>query len=714
MEVPVVDHTVRRVAWCVARVVKVVAGRPEGLVAVADVGARVGPGGVSGDGAFDHGRGINLQPDAVVPQVPECRHEAMAGIGKEDRVFGDCDPLLGVGLIEVRIEPAREDAPGAARAERIEDKPAEGRVVQALGEAQLRGPLAADRAPPVSGAMKAVDRNTHDVDPALFEQGDEFVCQGGLAGRGPAIDAGPEGMGCGGRRSQELFGQPVEHACARSGLRDVHSRMVPPLWARADEKGTFAVRCPPGEAFVASFGMGEQLARFGRKRLVAVAGAVVAMALASLGILLVAAGSGGGESAAQEPTPTSPAPASTATATATVETSPTPIAHAAILDGMPMTDAEWAARKDTLPIAVMIDNTSGAYPHYGLDKADIVYEAFVEGGITRLMAVYWRQDAGKILPVRSARTPFLVWATELDAMYGHAGGAMTDNDANAIGQIFEWGVRDLNAFSDISSSYYYRDSERHGPYDLATSTGYLREAAERLGYAGPAKVESWRFREPGATPPAGTPARGVEIDFQGRLYSWQYIQWKWDAARQRYLRFQFGGPHLDAATNEQLAFTTVIVMEVESSVVDEAGHVLLEQVGSGEATIFTRGQAYPVTWKKESREARTRYFDASGQEFVFERGPIFVEALSQQSRFAFFDDAAKLPAMPEYSPPPPGEGPVAGDPEQGTPTPGATETATPSSTPTPGPPTATPTPAGTPTRTPTPTETATPTRDPTF
>lgn len=384
-----------------------------------------------------------------------------------------------------------------------------------------------------------------------------------------------------------------------------------------------------------------------------------------------------------------------------------------------MTEEEWAARKDTLPLAVMIDNSAGAYPHYGLDKADIVYEAFVEGGITRLMAVYWRQDAEKILPVRSARTPFVIWARELSALYAHAGGAMTDNDANALGQIFEWNVFGLNAFADIANRYYYRDAERQGPYDLATSTGYLREAASQLGYAGPPAVESWRFREPGAPAPSGTPAGGIEIDFQGRLYSWQYLQWKWDAATRRYLRFQFGGPHLDAASGQQLSFTTVIAMEVDASVVDDVGHVLLGQVGEGKATVFTRGQAYPVTWKKESPEARTRYYDATGQEFVFERGPIFVEALAEQSRFAFFDDAGKLPEMPEYTPPPPGSGPVLGDPEPDgspTPEPSATPTATqpPTRTPTPGPPTETPTPRGTPTRTPTPTETATPTRDPTF
>lgn len=466
--------------------------------------------------------------------------------------------------------------------------------------------------------------------------------------------------------------------------------------------------------------MGELAARLGRKRLVAAGGALAALVFAAVGVALAATGGGGNSAAETLPTETpspSASPSPPPPATPTPEVSPTPIAHAAILDGSPMTEAEWQARKDTLPLAVMVDNTSGAYPHYGLDRADIVYEAFVEGGITRLMAVYWRHDAEKILPVRSARTPFVIWASELGAMYAHAGGATTTNDANAIGQIFEWGIRDLEAFADVSNLSYYRDADRQGPYDLATSTAALREAASQLGYAGPPTVESWKFREPGAVSPSGERAGGIEIDFQGRLYSWQYIQWKWDEAARRYLRFQFGGPHLDAASEKQLAFTTVIVMEVPASVVDDVGHVLLEQTGSGRATIFTRGQAYAVTWKKESREARTRYYGASGAEFVFERGPIFVEALAQQSRLAFVANAADLPELPEYAPPPPGPGAVPEDPEDNS-TPTATlepsATPLPKDTPTPRPPTETPTPRGTPTRTPTPTETATPTRDPTF
>lgn len=421
--------------------------------------------------------------------------------------------------------------------------------------------------------------------------------------------------------------------------------------------------------------MGNILERFGRRRTLGVIAALFAVVVAS-GVALIALGGGEEETstpAAQDSPTTASSATPTGTATPTPEASPTPIKHAGILDGAAMSDEEWEARKDLLPLAVMIDNTTGAVPHAGLNKADLVYEAFVEGGITRLMAVYWRQDAEKILPVRSARTPFVIWVSELAAMYGHAGGSTADNEANAISQIIEYGIRDLNAFTPGPSSYYYRDGDRHGPYDLATSTNYLREAAAQLGFAGPPTTESWVFRDPLVAAPKGERAEGIEVDFSGRLYAWQYIQWKWDGAAKRYLRSQFGGPQLDATTGEQIGFATVIVMTVPERVVDDDGHVVLEQYGSGPATVFTGGQAFPGTWQKKDRQARTRFYDANRVEIVFERGPIFIEVLGQQSGFEYVADAKDLRELPKYELPPPGT-PGTDVPEE-TPTLGPTATA---------------------------------------
>ncbi len=419
--------------------------------------------------------------------------------------------------------------------------------------------------------------------------------------------------------------------------------------------------------------------------LVAVLGTVLALRMASEGP----------EPPASRPAPGSASPASEGASPAAAASrlaTPASIEFAGILDGAPMSAAEWAARKDLPPLAVMVDNTANAYPHAGLAAADLVYEAFVEGGVTRLMAVYWRHDADKVSPVRSARTPFVVWALELGALYAHAGGATTWNEANAIGQIFEWGVRDLDAFVTGSSTAYYRDSDRAVPYNLVTSTAKLYEAAASLGFNGPPAAESWKFRNPGDPALGGTRAEGIEVDFQGTRSSWQMVQWKWDAAAGAYGRSAFGGPHVDAATGRQLQFATVIVMLAPGEVVDESGHVLLQQIGEGPATVFTGGHAIEGVWRKASREARTRFFDTRGQEVAFERGPIFIEVIDRQSTVVVSESAAGLPALPPYQPPPAPpvqdeDGPAPGDSPPtavASPTPGAGPAGTPSGTAGPG------------------------------
>jgi len=234
------------------------------------------------------------------------------------------------------------------------------------------------------------------------------------------------------------------------------------------------------------------------RRAVAVATAVVA-AFVAVGVFAVVALSRNNPST---PPPAAAAPVTpTATATAkpspTATAAPTPILHANILDGVPMTDAEWQARKDLLPVAVMFDNSPDAFPQTGLDKADVVYEAFVEGGITRFMAVFWGQEADYLEPVRSARTPFVVWVSELNALYGYAGEADTDNGANAGGQLQDWGIKALNALGGAGTGAYYRDNSRYAPHNLVTSTTALRDAATRAGYTGSPTVESWLFRNPG-------------------------------------------------------------------------------------------------------------------------------------------------------------------------------------------------------------------------
>jgi hypothetical protein len=390
-----------------------------------------------------------------------------------------------------------------------------------------------------------------------------------------------------------------------------------------------------------------------RQRRALSAGVVGAVILVSAVLAYIGLSSAGDPEAA-EPQATSTATATpTRTPTRTPSASPTAVRFAGILNGVAMTEEQWNARKDLLPIAIMLDNTPNSAPHSGLDRADVVYEAFVEGGITRLMAVFWSQEADLIEPVRSARTPFVIWVDELGALYGHAGSAATGTDANAMAQIFEWGILDLNAFTPGPSTAYYRDNERFAPYNLASSTTALREAAARLNFAGPPRTQPWKFKTDGEGTAAAPAAGAIQVDFQARPVSWQAIQWRWDDATKSYLRFQFGGPFVDAVSKEQIRAMNVVVMRVPWRVADSSGHVLLEQFGTGEATVYVDGKAIAGTWKKDDRQGRTRFYDANGIEIAFNRGPIWIEVVGPDSAITVTANAADMPALPPYVPPPP-------------------------------------------------------------
>ncbi len=356
------------------------------------------------------------------------------------------------------------------------------------------------------------------------------------------------------------------------------------------------------------------------------------------------------------------------------------------------------ARMALPPLAAMVDNSPLAMPQVGLDRADLVFEAFVEGGITRFMAVFWRKEANRVEPVRSARTPFVIWVDELRALYAHAGGAQTDNEADAIGQIAEWGIKGLNAFGSEASAAYYRDDTRYSPYNLATRTPLLREAAARMGFGGPSAFEPWPFKGDGEGTAGYRAAAGLEVNFRTQRVPWQLVQWHWDEAAKAYLRFAGGGPHLDGQSKEQLRFTNVVVMRVPWVVVDEAGHALLDQLGEGPAMVFLDGKAIEGRWAKNERRSRTRFFDTGGSEIAFNRGPIFIEVVGPESLVTVAATVEGLPAILPYEPPsqhaPEPEETQAPAPEpEGTPSPSPSPTVSLTRTATPLPPPSTGTPA---------------------
>ena len=69
-------------------------------------------------------------------------------------------------------------------------------------------------------------------------------------------------------------------------------------------------------------------------------------------------------------------------------------------------------------MAVMMPNNKAAMPQYGISRASIIYEAPVEGRITRLMCfIEDYDDLDHVGPVRSSRDYYVYEAMAYDAIY---------------------------------------------------------------------------------------------------------------------------------------------------------------------------------------------------------------------------------------------------------------------------------------------------------
>lgn len=327
-----------------------------------------------------------------------------------------------------------------------------------------------------------------------------------------------------------------------------------------------------------------------------------------------------------------PAPASDVQA----ETTPPAPPSVGLLDGIPFgeEDALAGARP---PVAVMIDNLpGGSRPQIGLDRADLIYELLVEGGITRFMAVYLHHDADVIEPVRSARTPSVLVARELGAVITHAGSAELDGDADAAQQMFDLGVPHIDY--DADRQPFWLDRRRYAPHNVATSTHAIRSRAADWGVTEPSTAASWLFKDDHTeTNLVEVSARQVSYNFALRVAPQPAFAagWTYDPGTNSYLRSMAGTPHVDGGTGAQLAVKNVVLQVMPARVASREGHVVYDQIGEGQAYIFMDGRMIDAVWSKASPDERTRFHDRNGAEILFNRGATWVALLPTGSPYSW-------------------------------------------------------------------------------
>lgn len=292
------------------------------------------------------------------------------------------------------------------------------------------------------------------------------------------------------------------------------------------------------------------------------------------------------------------------------------------------------------PLGIMIENHQESRPQSGLTKADVVYEAVAEGGITRFLAVFYCQDAEIVGAVRSARTYYLDFISEYGdyPLYAHVGGANTPGPADALGQIREYGwqnYNDLNQFS-IGFPVFYRDYDRLGrtvatEHTMYSSTTRLWDyAKEERGLSnvdedGNSWNEDFTYYDYKDDAAEGSRPSSQSISYNPwDGYNDYLVAWNYDKATNSYLRMNAGEPHLDLNNNEQISAKNVVVLFMRESRANDGYegnlHLIYGTKGQGKAIVFQDGKEIEANWSKKNRTSRLLITDSRGQEIKYNPG----------------------------------------------------------------------------------------------
>ena len=277
---------------------------------------------------------------------------------------------------------------------------------------------------------------------------------------------------------------------------------------------------------------------------------------------------------------------------------------------------------DTRPYAVMINCHNGALPQAGLDNAYIVYELMVEGGITRMMALFKDKDVDKIGSVRSARTQYLDYVYENDAIYGHAGGA-----EDALKRISSEGINDV----DVDGQYGFRDTslDRAWEHKLFTSTKLLGEGVSNRGYRTTTEVKSLLKYSADEIDLSKLDGSSAASNISIKYSDYRTSNYIYDSENKVYLRSMNDTKNVDLVTGEQYKVKNIIIYGVNYSNYCDHGYCAyqkIDNVGEGEGYYVSNGYSIPITWSKSSKNDKTIYkVKSSGEELVVNDGNTYIQ-----------------------------------------------------------------------------------------
>ncbi len=270
-------------------------------------------------------------------------------------------------------------------------------------------------------------------------------------------------------------------------------------------------------------------------------------------------------------------------------------------------------------VAIMVENHTASRPQSGLDKANIVFEALAEGGITRFLALYTLTDPiQEIGPVRSARPYYIDWARGYNAMYVHIGGS-----PKALARLNSTNAFDLNQF--FNSQYFYRDKTRDvaSEHTLYTSAKLMQLALLDKQAPTPGDYQPWKYKSDadGSSRPA---SQHITINFSTFSYK---VDYEYDPVKNDYARLQAEQPHVmrDGTTIRPKNVVVLTVKRRLEEPVDGKGRLEMDTIGEGPARYFLDGKELIGTWSKRSPQDPLDLRLEDGSDVQLNAGQTWVE-----------------------------------------------------------------------------------------
>ena len=278
-------------------------------------------------------------------------------------------------------------------------------------------------------------------------------------------------------------------------------------------------------------------------------------------------------------------------------------------------------------LVVKIDDTNLAHPQIGLEDADVVYIEQVEGGLTRLAAIFSSRLPTEVGPVRSARISDI----EILSQYGRVAFAYSGAQKKLLPVIAAANVQNLGAQAQ-PPTIYTRDPTRVNPYSMVLRADLLMaKVVEKSFVVDTAKSVGWSF---GKAPKNGVSTTTATMHWPAARY-----RADWSAKDKCWLLFHNSHPNV-VRTGKQLCPTTLVIQLVsitDSDYFDKVGGVtpFSNTVGTGAGFILRDGQTFAGTWVRSSADVGTTWTDALGAPIPFAPGQIWIALTDKAPDFTY-------------------------------------------------------------------------------